>query len=82
MVYLEDGRFEIDNNLVENAISPVKLGAKNWLFFESKEAGHQATVIYTIVENCKRDGVSVESYRCGLLYRLPKVRAQKNVTMK
>lgn len=69
--YLEDGRFEIDNNLVENAIRPVKLGAKNWLFFGSKEAGHQAAVIYTIVENCKRHGVPVEIYLRDLLTRLP-----------
>ena len=31
-VYLEDGRVEIDNNLVENAIRPTALGKKNWLF--------------------------------------------------
>jgi hypothetical protein len=50
---------------------PVKLGAKNWLFFGSKEAGHQAAVIYTIVENCKRHGVPVEPYLRDLLTRLP-----------
>ena len=69
--YLEDGRFEIDNNLVENAMRPVKLGAKNWLFLGSKDAGHQAAVIYTIVENCKRHGVPVEAYLRDLLTRLP-----------
>ena len=69
--YLEDGRFEIDNNLVENAMRPVKLGAKNWLFFGSKDAGHQAAVIYTIVENCRRHGVPVEAYLRDLLTRLP-----------
>jgi transposase len=69
--YLEDGRFEIDNNLVENAMRPVKLGAKNWLFFGSKDAGHQAAVIYTLVENCKRHGVPVEAYLRDLLTTLP-----------
>ena len=34
-----EGTMEIDNNLVENAIRPAKLGAKNWLFFGSDEAG-------------------------------------------
>jgi transposase len=69
--YLGDGRFEIDNNLVENAVRPVKLGAKNWLFFGSKEAGHQGAVIYTLVENCKRHGVPVETYLRDLLVSLP-----------
>ncbi len=43
--YLVNGRFEIDHNLVENVIRPVKLGAKNGFLFGSKEAGHPAAVI-------------------------------------
>ncbi len=69
--YREDGRFEIDNNLIENAVRPVKLGAKNWLFFGSKEAGHNAAIIFTLVENCRRHGVPVETYLRELLTRLP-----------
>lgn len=69
--YLEDGRFEIDNNLVENAVRPVKLGAKNWLFFGSENAGHDAATIYTLVENCRRHQVPVEAYLRDLLTRLP-----------
>ena len=69
--YLEDGRFEIDNNLAENSVRPLKLGAKNWLFFGSEHAGHHAAVIYTLVENCRRHGIPVEGYLCELLTRLP-----------
>ena len=69
--YLAEGRLEFDNNLVENAMRPIKLGAKNWLFFGSKNAGHQAATIYTIVENCRRHGVPVEAYLRELLDRLP-----------
>lgn len=36
--YLDDGRLEIDNNLMENAIRPVALGRMNWLFAGSHEA--------------------------------------------
>jgi hypothetical protein len=38
-VYLRDGRVEIDNNLVENAIRPTALGKKNWLFMGDAYAG-------------------------------------------
>ncbi len=74
--YLEDGRLEIDNNpprgtIAENAVRPLKLGAKNWLFFGSEHAGHNAAVIYTLVENCRRHGIPVEEYLCELLTRLP-----------
>ena len=46
-------------------------GAKNWLFFGSQHAGHNAAVIYTLVENCRRHGIPVEGYLCELLTRLP-----------
>lgn len=36
-VYLEDGRVEIDNNEVENAIRPTAVGKKNWLCVSRKE---------------------------------------------
>ncbi len=34
--YLKDGRVELDNNLCENTIRPLKIGAKNYLFFGSR----------------------------------------------
>jgi len=40
---LTDGRYELDTNLVENAIRITMLGAKNYLFFGSAEAGKQKT---------------------------------------
>lgn len=30
--YLKDGRLDIDNNPIENAIRPFAIGKKNWLF--------------------------------------------------
>ena len=71
--YLEDGRFEIDNNLVENGMRPIKLGMKNWLFFGAEGAGHHAAAIYTLVENCKAQGLPVERYLKELLTVLPGV---------
>ena len=38
-LYLEHGRLEIDNNLVENAIRPTAIGKKNFLFFGSLDSG-------------------------------------------
>jgi transposase len=39
--FLTDGRIEIDNNLVENAIRPTAIGKKNWLFIGDAEAGQR-----------------------------------------
>jgi len=41
-IYLADGRVEIDNNLVENAIRPTAIGKKNWLFIGEADAGQQS----------------------------------------
>jgi len=60
--YLSDGRIEIDNNLVENAIRPTKLGQKNWLFIGSQRGGELAALAYTVIENCKRHGVNLRDY--------------------
>lgn len=43
--HLKDGRIEIDNNLLENAIRPFAIGRKNWLFHGSP-AGAKAEAIY------------------------------------
>ncbi len=80
-VYLGDGRIEIDNNLVENAIRPTKLGAKNWLFIGCREAGQKAAILYTIVENCRRLDIDTREYLEDVLTRLPAMMESEAVTL-
>jgi transposase len=80
-VYLGDGRIEIDNNLVENAIRPTKLGAKNWLFIGCREAGQRAAILYTIVENCRRLGIDTREYLEDVLTRLPGMKGSEAITL-
>jgi transposase len=70
-VYLGDGRVEIDNNRVENAIRPTALGKKNWLFVGQADAGDRAAIIYTIIESCRRRGIDPYAYLKDVLTRLP-----------
>ena len=72
-VYLADGRVEIDNNLVENAIRPTALGKKNWLFVGEAEAGDRGAIIYTIIESCRRRGIDPYAYLREVLTRLPQM---------
>jgi hypothetical protein len=55
-LYATEGRLEIDNNLVENAIRPVAIGRKNYLFAGSHEAAKRAGVIYSFITCCKKNG--------------------------
>ncbi|NJM55375.1 MAG: IS66 family transposase [Verrucomicrobiae bacterium] len=70
-IFLDDGHLEIDNNLVENAIRPTKLGAKNWLFIGAEGSGKTSAILYMIVESAKRHGLEPYSYLLHLLNALP-----------
>jgi transposase len=70
-VYLEDGRIEIDNNLVENSIRPTAIGKKNWLFIGDAEAGERSAIIYSLIESCRRRGIDPHAYLRDVLTRLP-----------
>jgi hypothetical protein len=72
-VYLADGRVEIDNNLVENAIRPTAIGKKNWLFVGAAEAGERSAIIYTVIESCRRRGLDPYAYLKDVLTRLPRM---------
>jgi len=80
-VYLGDGRVEICNNLVENAIRPTKLGAKNWLFIGNEMSGQKCAILYTIVENCRRLGINPKEYLTDVLTRLPAMLASEAITL-
>lgn len=56
--YLYDGTLEIDNNLIENAIRPLALGRKNYLFAGSHEGAKRAAAIYSFFAMCKKEDVN------------------------
>ena len=71
LVCLENGRLEIDNNLAENKVRPAKLGAKNYLFFGNAGAGSNNALFYTLIANCKTQGLNPEDYLIEVIKRLP-----------
>lgn len=60
--YITDGRFEIDNNLIENAIRPIAIGRKNYLFAGSHDAAGRAALIYSLVTTAKHHDVNPTEY--------------------
>ena len=71
LLFLEDGRLEIDNNLCENEIRPSAIGKKNWLFIGDAKAGDRAAVFYTLIGNCRRLQIDAQAYLEDLFTRLP-----------
>lgn len=71
LLFLEDGRLEPDNNLIENAIRPTAIGKKNWLFIGEAQAGERSAIIYTVIECCRRRGLDPFAYLRDVFTRLP-----------
>jgi transposase len=82
--YVKDGRVEIDNNPVENAIRPTAIGKKNWLFIGEAEAGQRSAILYTIIESCRARSLDTWTYLRDVFTRLPTMtnRQVKDVTPK
>lgn len=69
--YVEDGTYPIDNNPIENAIRPVALGRKNWLFAGSQTAGRRAAAIMSLLATAKANGHDPHAWLTDVLTRLP-----------
>jgi len=68
--YLDNGRLEIDNNLIENAIRPLALGRKNYLFAGNHDAAANIANFYTLFGTCKKLGVNPYNYLVWCLERI------------
>ena len=70
-LYVGDGRVEIDNNLIENAIRPIALGRKNYLFAGSHDAAQRAAIIYSLLGTCKKHEINPYDWLRDVLSRIP-----------
>ncbi len=68
--YLEDGRLRPDNNLAENAMRPVAIGRKNWLFVGSERGGRAAALFMSLVKSCKDCEINPWEYLDDMLRRI------------
>lgn len=55
--YVTDGRYRIDNNLAENAVRPLALGRKNYLFCRNHEAAYHTAIVYSLLGTCRLWGI-------------------------
>ena len=69
--YLEDGKLEIDNNLVENKIRLLALGRKNFLFSGNHHAAQNAAMMYSFLGTCKANGVNPNQWFQQTIEKLP-----------
>lgn len=65
--YCEDGRLNISNVNVENAIRPFAVGRKAWLFADTAQGAHASATIYSLIETAKANGLEPYAYMQYLL---------------
>ena len=70
-LYVTDGRYKIDDNMVENSIRPLAVGRKNYLFCGDDDAAQRAAVVYSLLATCKAHGVNERAWLEDVLRRIP-----------
>ena len=73
----EDGRIELDNNLIENAIRPMAIGRKNYLFCGSHKAAQNAAMLYSFFGSCKMQNINPREWLADTLQKISDHSIQK-----
>ena len=71
IAYAQTGHLPIDNNPAENAVRPIALGRKNWLFVGSEAAGQRQAVILSLLATAKANGLDPAKWLLDTLEKLP-----------
>ena len=70
IIFLDNGRLELDTNTVERAIRPIALGRKNALFVGSDRGGEHWAIIASLIGTCRINGVNQHAYLADVLERI------------
>jgi transposase len=68
--FVDDGRIEIDSNVVERAIRPIALNRKNALFAGSDGGGEHWAIVASLIETCKLNGIDPQAYLVGVITKI------------
>lgn len=68
--YVIDGRYRIDNNLAEQAVRPLALGRKNYLFCRNHEAAYNTAVVYSLLGTCRLWGIDPVKWLADVFSRI------------
>ena len=71
MNFYLDGRTELSNNRAENAVRPFTIGRKNWLFCNTVKGARASSIVYSIIETAKANGLKPFEYLVFLFETMP-----------
>lgn len=68
--FLDDGRIEMDTNIVERSMRPQALTKKNALFAGHDDGGQNWAILASLIECCKLNAIEPQAYLADVLTRL------------
>lgn len=71
MVYTTEGHLMPDTNFVENAIRPVAIGRRNYMFAGNEEGAQRGAILYSLLETCKKNEVDPYQWLKDVYTRIP-----------
>ena len=71
MIFLKDGRLEMDNGLSERKIKPFVMGRKAWLFCNSIAGVRGAEILFSLIGTCDLHGIEPYAYLKCVLTEIP-----------
>jgi transposase len=77
--YTEDGILHPDNNLAENAIRPLAVGRKNWLFAGSPKGARASAIYFSLIETAKANGLEPHAYIRHLFEMIPMAETKEDL---
>lgn len=69
--YIHNGELLIDNNLAENAIRPLAVSRKNFLFCGNHKSAENTAKVISILGSCKEHNINTRDYLIDVLGKLP-----------
>lgn len=78
VLFLEDGRLELDTNTVERAMRPVALGRKNALFAGADSGGRHWAIVASLIQTAKLNGIDPLAWLTDVLERIVSGRTKRN----
>jgi hypothetical protein len=68
--FFDDGRIELDSNIVERSMRPIVLNRKNALFAGHDQGAENWACVASLIETCKLNGVDPQAYFTDVLTKL------------
>ena len=68
--FLDDGRIDLDSNIVERSMRPQALTRKNALFAGHDDGADSWAITASLIETCKLNGIDPNTYLADILSRL------------